>query len=121
LLPGKGSQPCPLHPLFDGSYPRWLATPSYLLMVTPPSHSWLPKLSYSCSLYRLGADPIDDSFQQFFTVAPRVLCHRNVFTGRSLATAISSGSTILVFQLPCHNTLYIVAGFLLTTKLDMMA
>lgn len=31
-----------------------------------------------------------------------VCCHRNEFIGHTLARAVSSGSTIIVFQLPCH-------------------
>jgi hypothetical protein len=36
-------------------------------------------------------------------VALRVRCRGNLFISRSLATIVSSGSNIPVFQLTCHN------------------
>jgi hypothetical protein len=49
-------------------------------------------------------------FQQFSILASYVRCRRNVFIGHYLATAVSTGCTILVFQLPCHNTHNTVAS-----------
>jgi hypothetical protein len=40
-----------------------------------------------------------------FVVASCVRCHGNVFISHSIPTAISSGSTIQVFQLPCQSVI----------------
>jgi hypothetical protein len=58
-------------------------------------------------------------FQQFSFVSSCICCRRNVFVGCPLATAICSGPSVLVFQLPCHNVINITA-FLNSSGEDML-
>jgi hypothetical protein len=71
-----------------------------------PTTDWidslLNKLSNSCSLYSLRADPRESTISNSLLLWRHVFLVTNVFMGRSLAMAVSFDSTVRVFQLPCH-------------------
>jgi hypothetical protein len=67
---------------------------------------WDWRSSNYLSLYSLGTDPIENTFSSNPSiVASCVCCCSNVYISRSLATTLSSGSTVPVFQLPYHSIL----------------
>jgi hypothetical protein len=76
-----------------------------LLSLLEKEITWITQGSkYSCSLYSLETELIKKHrFQQLSIMVSCVRCCGNVFISCSLGMAISSGSTILVFQLPYHN------------------
>jgi hypothetical protein len=71
---------------------------------TVSSHFRLRDFSWLLSLYNIGADPLENTISNdAISYCIYIRCQGDVVFYRYLATAVSSVSTVPVFQLPRHS------------------
>jgi hypothetical protein len=102
-------------PNLESQVPVFISPRNRVAQLYPQALGYIFVSSYDSQVYGGGIWPrlhtgfdghgpnIKHRFQQSNCRCVRNRCQGGVFIGRHLTTAVSSGSTIAVFQLSCHN------------------